>query len=266
MHTSTRLPGGRTRLRAGDEIHDERYDASRPEDFAGSWEAASDDGTNIETAEIEVSGLTVTGLLRSLERGYYSGRVTVTAEVAFRGTPRAGGLDLQAWDTGSGSPESAIAGRATRRGEYLVLQIGDGGTSYARPGRPLVVSAEGSAEAVALARAVAGRIYSASTQASGRGAFTGTRTRLALCGDGSIGFDVSDLASTGGADGVDMGSATSRRGQWSIVLLAGLPVVRAQWNGSGSGYSLSRYFRVQPRGDGTGARVDGTDLPVSGTC
>jgi hypothetical protein len=76
---------------------------------------------------------------------------------------------------------------------------------------------------------------------------------------------VSDLASTG-AGGVDMGDATSRRGQWGVVLLAGAPVVRAHWNGTGSSYSLTRYFRVQPHADGSGARIDGTELPAAGSC
>jgi hypothetical protein len=237
-----------------------------PEAFAGLWEAVSDDGTSIETAELEISGQIVTGAIRSAERGYFSGRVTVNAEVSIRGTPRAGGLDLRAWNTQNGSAESAVTGRAVRRGEYLILRIGDGETGYARPGTPIVQSAEGSAEASALAQAVAGRIYSASTQASGRGAFVGNRVRLALCADGSIDFSVSDLASTGGTEGVDMGNATSRRGQWSVVLLTGTPVIRAQWTGTGSSYSLTRYFRVQPSDDGSRARVDGTELPATGSC
>jgi len=239
---------------------------SGPEAFAGSWEAVSDDGTTTETAELELSDGIVTGIIRSLERGYYSGRVTMNAEVAVRGTPRGGGLDLRAWNTQNGSPESAVTGRAVRRGEYLILRIGDGETGYARPGTPIVQSAEGSAEASALAQAVAGRIYSASAQASGRGAFVGSRVRLALCADGSIEFSASDLAGTGGAEGVDMGDATARRGQWSVVLLTGTPVIRAQWTGTGSSYSLTRYFRVQPSAGGSGARVDGTELSATGSC
>jgi hypothetical protein len=248
------------------ETEDEAFTPSGPEGFTGSWEAVSDDGTNTETAELELSDGMITGIVRSLERGYYSGRVTVNAEVVVRGTPRAGGLDLRAWDAQKGSPETAVTGRAGRRGEYLILRIGDGETGYARPGVPVISSAEGSAAAARLAQAIAGRIYSASTQASGRGAFVGNRVRLALCADGNIAFDVSDLASTGGAGGVDMGDATSRRGQWSVVLLAGTPVVRAHWNGTGSSYSLTRYFRVQPHADGSGAGVDGTQLPVTGSC
>ena len=66
------------------------FTPSEPAAFTGSWEVVSDDGTNTETAELELSNGIVVGVLRSLERGYYSGRVTVTAEVAVRGTPRAG--------------------------------------------------------------------------------------------------------------------------------------------------------------------------------
>lgn len=245
---------------------DESFTPSGPEAFTGSWEAVSDDGTNTETAELELFDGIVAGTIRSLERGYYSGRVTVNAEVAIRGTPRAGGLDLRAWNTQNGSPESAVTGRAVKRGEYLILRIGEGETGYARPGVPVVQSGEGSAAAATLARTVAGRVYSASTQSSGRGAFVGSRVRLALCADGSIEFSVSDLASTGGAEGVDMGDATSRRGQWSVVLLTGAPVIRAQWSGTGSSYSLTRYFRVQPSAGGSRARVDGTELPATGSC
>ena len=237
---------------------------SDPKDFAGKWEVASDDGTYIETAEIEVSGQEVTGVLRSLERGYYSGRLTLKAEVAMRGTPRAGGLDLFAWDVSTGSSENPVKGRGWKRGNFLILQIGNGETSYARPGVSVVESAEGSAAAEKFAQQIVGRVYSASTGASGRGAFVGSRARLALCADGSVAFDVSDVATTGGADAVDMGSSTSRRGQWQVVLLAGLPVVRAQWSGSGSSYSLTRYFRIQPLA--SGARIDGTELPVTGRC
>lgn len=245
---------------------DEPFTPSGPEAFAGSWEAVSDDGTNTETAVLEVSDGTIEGMIKSLERGYFSGRTTVKSQVAVRGTPRGGGLDIRAWDAENGRPDNAVAGRAVRRGDYLILRIGDGETGYARRGVPVVRSAEGSREAAALAQAVAGRIYSASTQASGRGAFVGNRVRLALCADGSIAFDVSDLASTGGAEGVDIGDATSRRGQWSVVLLAGAPVVRAHWSGTGSSYSLTRYFRVRPNADGTAARIDGTELPVTGSC
>jgi hypothetical protein len=245
-------------------VGEQNITPSDPEDFAGQWEVGSDDGTYMETAEIEVSAGEVNGILRSLERGYYSGRVTVKAEVAIRGTPRAGGLDILAWDLATGNAGNAVKGRAMMRGEYLILQVGDGETSYARPGVSVVRSAEGSAAAERLASQIGGRIYSSSTTASGRGAFVGNRVRLALCADASIAFDVSDLATTIGPDGVDMGESTSRRGEWGIVLLAGIPVVRAQWSGTGSSYSLTRYFRIQPQG--SSAIVDGTLLPVSGTC
>ncbi len=251
---------------AANAVEEEPFTASAPEAFAGSWEVVSDDGTNTETAELEVADGVVSGTLRTLERGYYSGRVTITAEAAFRGTSRAGGLDVLAWDAQNGTTETGVTGRAVRRGDYLILRLGNSETGYAHPGVPVVTSAEGSRDAATLAQAVAGRIYSASTQASGRGAFVGNRVRLALCADGGIAFDVSDLASTGGANGVDMGDAMSRRGKWSVVLLAGTPAVRAEWNGTGSSYSLTRYFRVQPRSDGSGARVDGTELSVAGSC
>lgn len=240
------------------------FTPAEPGSFAGQWEVASDDGTYIETADIEVSAGQVRGVLRSLERGYYSGRLTLKAEVAMRGTSRAGGLDIVAWDVSTGSEHNAVKGRGLRRGDYLILQIGNGETSYARPGVSVVQSAEGSAAAEKFAKQIAGHVYSASTGASGRGAFVGSRARLALCADGSIAFDVSDVATTGGGDGVDMGSTTSRRGQWSVVLLAGLPVVRAEWSGTGSTYSLTRYFRIQPLA--SGARIDGTDLPLTGKC
>jgi hypothetical protein len=129
-----------------------------------------------------------------------------------------------------------------------------------------VKSAQGSGAAENLARQIAGRIYSSSSQSSGRGAFVGNRVRLALCADGTIAFDVSDVATTGGSDAVDMGNATARRGAWSVVLYAGIPAVRAEWNGTGSSYSLTRYFRIQPGKEGLSARIDGTDLPVTGSC
>jgi hypothetical protein len=239
---------------------------SDPADFAGSWEAVSDDGTNIETAELAVAGEVVTGTIQSLERGYYSGRVTVTAEAQIRGTPGKGGLDLEAWPLTNGERGAAVRGRGIIRDKYLILRVGDGESSYARPGVSLVESAEGSAAARDLAAAITGRIYSTSSQANGRGAFVGGRRQLALCSDGSISFEASDLASTGGAESVDMGSSISRHGQWDIVLYAGLPVVRAKWSGTGSSYSLIRYFHVKSHADRASANIDGSDLPVTGPC
>jgi hypothetical protein len=247
-------------------VEAEHLTPSEPADFAGSWEAVSDDGTTIETAELAIEGNLVTGTVRSLERGYYSGRVTVTAEAQIRGTPAKGGLDLEAWPLTDGERGPSVRGRAIIRDKYLILRVGDGESSYARPGVSLVESAEESAAARDLAAAVAGRIYSTSSQANGRGAFVGGRRQLALCSDGSISFEASDLASTGGAESVDMGSSISRRGQWDIVLYAGLPVVRAKWSGTGSSYSLIRYFHIKPRADRSGANIDGIDLPVTGPC
>jgi hypothetical protein len=109
-------------------------------------------------------------------------------------------------------------------------------------------------------------IYSTSSSASGRGAFVGGRVKLALCADGSIAYERSDVATTGGDDAVDMGSSMSRRGQWDIVLYAGAPAVRAQWEGTGTSYSLTRYFHIEPSRDGSGARIDGVNLGVAGSC
>ena len=239
---------------------------SEPADFAGSWEAVSDDGTNIEAAELAVAGDVVTGTIRTLERGYYSGRVTVTAEAEIRGTPGKGGLDLEAWPLTDGERGASVRGRAIIRDKYLILRVGDGESSYARPGVSLVQSAEESAAARDLAAAITGRIYSMSNGENGRGAFVGGRRQLALCSDGSISFEASDLAATGGAESVDMGSSISRHGNWDIVLYAGLPVVRAKWNGTGSSYSLIRYFHIKPHADRSAANIDGTDLPVTGPC
>jgi hypothetical protein len=233
-------------------------------DFEGAWEATSDDGTSMETAQIDIAADGVSGTLGSLERGYYSVRVTATAEVAFRGALQDGALTLKAWDVNNGSAQAPIEGRAFRRAEYLIIRSGTGESSYARNGVPLVRSAEASAPALKLASAIGGKIFSSKNQASGRSAFVGGRMKLALCADGTIAFDSSDVASTGGTDGVDMGSTTSRRGQWGIVLFAGIPVVKAQWEGTGSSYSLTRYFRIEPRSKG--ARVDGIELEASGSC
>jgi hypothetical protein len=242
------------------------YDRASIDAFAGSWEATSDDGTSIETAEIETSGGNVSGILRSLERGYFSGRTTLNAEIALSGKLRAGALDIRLWDSNEGESAGAVVGQAFKRGEYLIVRVANRETAYARPGVPLVKSAEGSDAAERFATSVMGRIYSSSSQAQGRGAFAGGRLQLSLCSDGTIAYDASDLASTGGDAGVDMGSSISRRGKWGVVLLAGSPTVRAEWNGTGTSYSLTRYFRVEPSRDNSAARVDGTELEVSGKC
>ncbi|HEX6574879.1 MAG TPA: hypothetical protein VF042_07885 [Gemmatimonadaceae bacterium] len=237
---------------------------ANPQDFVGDWEAVSDDGTTIERAQMQLDNGTVHGVAQSLERGYFSGNVTKKAEAFFTGTPSNGGLDITVSDESSGQ---SVKGRAIRRGGYLILSIGEFETAYARPGKSLVQNAQGSKEAELLARSVTGMVYQSGTSASGRdGSFTGGRMRLALCSDGTAAFDKSDLATTGGSDAVDMGDAVSRRGKWSIVLYAGAPAIRAQWEGTGTSYSLTRYFRVEPHRNGSGARVDGVDLGVSGSC
>ena len=246
----------------------ERSSPAGTRDFVGRWEATSDDGTEQELVELTASGNTVSGTVTSLERGYYSGRVTVKQQAMVRGTLRGGKLDLKVWDA-QGAAENGVSGTGYRRGEYLVLQIGEGETGYARPGTPLVRSAEGSPEAAALRRAITGRVYSASAQAGGRGAFVGGRVRLALCADGRIEYDASDVAATAGAlpdGGVDLGSTVTRRGTWTVVLLAGAPAVRANWQGTGSTYTLTAYFHIRPSADGRTAVVDGVELPVTGSC
>jgi hypothetical protein len=238
---------------------------SRPSDFAGQWETASDDGTTVEVLELAAAGTDVSGSLTVYERGYFSGRTSVVREIVIQGTPGPGGLAIQAWDAAA-DPGEGTPGTALRRGEYLVLRIGDAESSYAPPGVELVRSAEGSAEAEALARAVAGRIYGAGGQASGRGGFVGGRIRIAFCADGRMEYDASDLTSTPDAGGgsVDLGSARTRRGGWEIVLRGGEPVVRAHWDGTGSSYSLSEYFRIRPAG--VGAVFDGRERAHRGWC
>jgi hypothetical protein len=242
------------------------YDRATIDDYGGSWESISDDGTSIETADIETSNGTASGLLKSVQRGYFSGRTSVNARIALSGRMRAGALDIRLWDADQGESAGTMNGRAFRRGEYLIIRANNREAGYARPGVPLVKSAEGSRAAEQLANAVGGKIFSSNNQAQGRGAFVGGRVRLALCSDGTIAYDASDLASTGGADGVDMGSSTSRRGRWGVVLLAGTPAVRAEWNGTGTSYSLTRYIQIEPTRNNSAAKIDGNELGVSGKC
>ena len=65
---------------------------------------------------------------------------------------------------------------------------------------------------------------------------------------------------------MDGGTSWSRRGTWSVVLYAGAPAVRAEWEGTGTTYSLVDYIRIEPSADGESAVVDGTRLPVTGQC
>ena len=245
--------------------------ATRPPtaaDFAGRWEHVSDDGTEAQVVELEADGGVLTGTIAMLSRGYYSGRTDVQLQLALRGEVRGSTLRLSIWDP-QGSPQEAASGIGYLRNGYLVLRAAGRHTGFARPGTPLVVPADGSAEAAALERAVTGRVYSAGSQASGRGATVGGRLRLALCADGRVELDASDLASTPGAGvggGVDMGGAVARRGAWDVVLLAGAPAVRARWQGTGSTYSLTAYFAIEPAADGRSAEIDGTVLPVTGRC
>ena len=233
-------------------------------DFAGRWQLKSDDGTNEELIELTVRGTEVTGELASLEHGYFSNRTTVKARLLLRGTFANGSLQLRLWNA-EGSPNDGRTATGRLRGEYLILTIAGNESGYARPGRSLVASAEGSPEGAALARAVSGRVYSTSTQAGNRGgAIVGARVRLALCNTGRIEYDVSDVGSV--PDGGSIGSTTTRRGQWGVVLYAGSPVIKAQWQGTGTSYSLTAYFRVRPAASGNSANVDGVDLPLTGRC
>ncbi len=236
--------------------------------FAGRWESVSDDGTSSEVVELAVAGNAVSGTLTASETGYYSGRETVTGEIALRGRLERGALVIEAQDLAEGAAAAPVAGSAMRRGEFLVLRIGNGESSFGRPGVALVESAEHSAEAAALARAITGRIYSAGSQAAGRGGYVGGRVRIAFCADGSMAYDASDVASLpdGAGGGGDMGSTRTRRGTWGIVLRAGAPVVRAQWEGTGSSYSLTEYFQVRAVPGGRAAVIDGRELPVEGNC
>ena len=196
----------------------------------------------------------------------FSQRTTVEYELQIQGTHRNGAFEIHLRDPQDGwTGEGALR----LRGEFLIFVRGGNEVAYSRPGQSLETSAEGSAEALALARAIIGRVYSSSRQAGGMGAFVGGRLKYAFCADGSMEYDKSDLASTPGSlpgGGVDAGSAISRRGRWSIVLRGGTPAVRADWRGTGSSYSLVAYFRVRPSPNGSGVNVDGVDVPVAGRC
>ena len=241
------------------------YRSGTASDFAGKWQFMSPDGTREEVVDLAVGGTEVTGEASSLEHGYFSGRPTANGRFLMRGTLTNGALQLRVWSA-DGSPDETAPATGRLRGEYLVLRTGDNETGYARPGRSLVKSADGSAAAAALTRAIAGRIYSQSSQAGGRGgAIVGRRVRLALCGNGGIEYDASDVGSARDGGG-SMGSTVTRRGTWAVVLYAGEPAVEAHWNGTGTSYSLTAYFRVRPDAAGRSANVDGIDLPLTGRC
>jgi hypothetical protein len=243
----------------------EGYRTGTASDFGGQWQFASPDGTTEEIVELAVRGADVTGEITALEHGYFSRRTTVKAKLIVRGSLSNGALQLRFWNA-DGSPDDAKAATGRLRGEYFILRIGDNETGYARPGRSLVQSAERSAEAAALARAVTGHVYARTSQAGGRGgAIVGGRLRFALCSDGTIEYDASNVGSAPDGGG-SMGSTVTRRGTWSIVLYAGAPMVKAQWRGTGTSYSLTAYFRVQPGADGRSATVDGESLPMTDRC
>ena len=232
-------------------------------DFTGDWQLTSSDGTSQELLRLAVSGRDVTGELTAMEHGYFSNRTTVKGRFGLRGTLGNGVLQLHVWNA-EGSPNDSRRATARRRGEYLIVEMGDSETGYARPGRSLEQPAGASTDAAALTRAIQGRVYSTTSQAGGRdGAIAGGRMRLALCSNGRVEYDASDLASAGGGS---VGGTVTRRGTWSVVLYAGTPAVRAQWEGTGTSYSLTAYFRVRPDAAGRSANVDGVDLPASGRC
>ena len=241
--------------------------AASPDEFSGEWQAMSDDETSGEVVELAVSGNTVQGAITVASRGYFSGRVTVESQVSLEGMFRDGGFEVTLTNVETGG-----VSRATfrMRSEFLIFLVD--GTElgvYARPGRPLVASAETSPEATALAHAIRGKVYSVSQQAAGRGGFVGGRFKVAFCANGSMTYDASNVGSVpGGTAGEtsDLGSSISRRGVWNIVLLGGAPAIRADWEGTGTSYSLTRYFRVRPSADGRSALIDGAEIPLAGGC
>jgi hypothetical protein len=235
-------------------------------DLSGRWEFKVDDGTYEERLDLTVSGDQLRGTLAAFKNGYFSRRSTEAGSFRVEGRVKNGSAAARLIDLSDGSARDV---EIARRGAYLVLRLPGRVVGYGRPGTPLVQDGEGSSEALALAKAVVGRVYQSSAQTSGRGSFVGGRTRLALCANGEVAYDVSDLATVpGNSPGTtsDMGRSVSRRGQWTVVLYAGAPMVMTRWRGSGSSYSLTAYFDVRPATDGRSAEVDGTRLPVTGSC
>ena len=243
-----------------------RLFAVQAADFAGHWEYRVDDGTYEERLDLRVSGDQISGTLEAFEHGYFSGRTTSKGLFRVQGTVRDGRLDARLVESSSGSAQTATL---SRRGAYLVLTTGGRAVGYARQGTSLVQSADGSSEAQALARAVTGKIFQASAQTNARGSFVGGRLRFAFCANGEMAYDESDLGSTPGStpgSSADLGTSVSRRGQWTVVLYAGAPVIRAQWNGTGTSYSLTAYFEVHPAADGQSIELNGRRLPLGGRC
>ena len=235
-------------------------------ELSGKWEFKVDDGTYDERLDLSVSGNQLRGTLIAFNHGYFSRRSTEAGSFRVEGTVQNGRAAARMIDVSNGSSRDV---EITRRGAYLLLRLPGRVVGYARPGTPLVRDGEGSGEALALAKAVMGRIYQTSSQANGRGSFVGGRTRLALCANGEVAYDFSDLVTVpGNSSGAtnDAGSSVSRRGQWTVVLYAGAPMVMTRWQGTGSSYSLTAYFDVLPAADGKSADVDGKRLPVTGSC
>jgi hypothetical protein len=48
--------------------------------------------------------------------------------------------------------------------------------------------------------------------------------------------------------------------------LGGAPAVRADWEGTGTSYGLTHYFRVRPSANGRSALIDGAEVPLAGEC
>jgi hypothetical protein len=237
--------------------------------FEGAWEATSEDGTELHAAELHATDTRVTGRVVRAQRGYFSGEVEIQERLDLEGAVRGGVLEFSGQLEDAEGRRATAGGTGVRRGEYLILRVGSYEVALAPPGVPLAVSAEGSPDAARLAGQVLGREFASSAQAHGRGAFVGKRVRLALCADGTISYSRSELVATPGAlpgGGVDGGSSWSRRGRWTVVLYAGTPVVRADWEGTGSSYSLVDYIRIEPAADGSSATVDGVQLPLTGRC
>jgi hypothetical protein len=203
-------------------------------EYAGEWHLTAPDNTGGEQAELQISGNSLQGVITAYSRGYFTGNVTVDSRLAVEGTYRNGSFEVRLTNQQTGG---ASNGTLRMRGEYLVLIIGP--------------------------NEVAGY-----QQASGRGGFVGGRVKVAFCSDGSMSYDSSDLGSTGAmpGGGVSMGSTRTRRGRWSVVLYAGAPAVRADWQGTGTSYSLIEYFRVRPAADGQSAVIDGVPLPRTDSC
>jgi hypothetical protein len=235
-------------------------------DLSGKWEFKVDDGTYEERLDLTVSGNQLRGTLTAFNHGYFSRRSTEAGSFRVEGTVQNGRAAARMIDVSNGSSRDVDI---TRRGAYLLLRLPGRVVGYARPGTSLVRDGEGSGEALALAKAVMGRIYQTSTQANGRGSFVGGRTRLALCANGEVAYDFSDLAAvpatrrerrvmraTASLDAtMDCRFSTPAR-QWFMT----------RWQGTGSSYSLTAYFDVLPAADGKSADVDGKRLPVTGSC